>query len=265
MLFVPAHLVAVSTLAIDTAVVIDIGYAEATVLPVYSGVQVLNAFQAQPNAARAVHTELRRRLAETGVPLALLTDAMIEDIAVRTCFVRTRQMAADRRTEEEAARTPCPDVEYPVSGGEVIRVPGAVREEVYDVLFAHDNERAALPYQVLDAILACPIDMRRQLAANLHVMGGTAQALGLLARLKEELQALIEDESLYAKRLFVDEFKFHVSPLRTNVVSWLGGSLYGATELAQTRALTRDAYTKAGGEVPDWVAAEDAVRGVGSK
>lgn len=259
-LFVPAHLVAVSTLAVDTAVVIDIGYDEATVLPVYSGIQVLKAFQAQPNAAHAVHSELRRRLCETGVSAALLTDEVIEDITVRTCFVPSMQMMADLQSEN---RKPCPDVEYPVSGGEVIVVPGLVREQVYDVLFVHDNERSALPYQVLDAILACPIDMRRQLAENLHVIGGTAMALGLLARLQEELQALVE-QPLYAKRLFVDEFKFHVSPLRANFVSWLGGALYGATELAQTRSLTRDAYTKAGC-LPDWVAVEDVMRSAGSK
>lgn len=79
-LYVPSHLVALATLAIDTAVVIDIGFKEATIIPVYSGVQVLNAWQAQPIAAEAVHNEIRRQLTDAGVKLDLLTDEVIEDI-----------------------------------------------------------------------------------------------------------------------------------------------------------------------------------------
>lgn len=79
-LFVPAHLVALSTLAIDTATVVDIGFKEAVVLPIFSGVQVLHAWQAQPLAADAVHKEIRRQLIENGISNDLLTNDIIEDI-----------------------------------------------------------------------------------------------------------------------------------------------------------------------------------------
>lgn len=80
MLFVPSHLVALATLAIDTAVVVDIGYKEATVMPVYSGVQLINAFQAQPIGGEAVHHEIRRQLMDIGVKADLLTEDVVEEI-----------------------------------------------------------------------------------------------------------------------------------------------------------------------------------------
>lgn len=79
-LFVPTHLVALSTLAVDTALVVDIGFKEAVVMPVFSGVQVLHAWQAQPLAGEAVHTEIKRQLLASQVNEELLTDDVIEDI-----------------------------------------------------------------------------------------------------------------------------------------------------------------------------------------
>lgn len=79
-LFVPSHLVSLATLAVDTAVVVDIGYREATVMPVFSGVQLINAFQAQPIGGEAVHHEIRRQLMDIGVKADLLTEDVVEEI-----------------------------------------------------------------------------------------------------------------------------------------------------------------------------------------
>ena len=69
-----------TTLAVDTALVVDVGYKEAVVIPVYSGVQVLHAWQAQPLASESVHNEIRKQLTENGVAADLLTDSVVEDI-----------------------------------------------------------------------------------------------------------------------------------------------------------------------------------------
>jgi actin-related protein len=53
-LFVPSHLVALCTLGVKTALVIDVGYQEVQIIPVYEGVPVLCAWQAQPLAACAI-------------------------------------------------------------------------------------------------------------------------------------------------------------------------------------------------------------------
>lgn len=79
-MFVPLHLVALSTIAVETALVIDVGHKEVTIMPVFSGMQVMNAWEAQPIAAEAVHCEIRRQLLDIGVKSDLLTDDVIEDI-----------------------------------------------------------------------------------------------------------------------------------------------------------------------------------------
>lgn len=78
--FVPVHLVALSTFAIDTALVVDLGFKETTIMPVYSGVQVVRAFQAQSYGGEAIHQEIKKQLVSSGIDGANLSDDIIEDI-----------------------------------------------------------------------------------------------------------------------------------------------------------------------------------------
>jgi actin-related protein len=64
----------------------------------------------------------------------------------------------------------------------------------------------------------CPVDVRRAMAANLVVVGGTAAMLGLKKRLLQELrlQSTRSDMAPYT-------FKLHKPPVPDNCVTWLGG------------------------------------------
>uniref|UniRef100_A0A182QGC0 Actin-related protein 10 n=1 Tax=Anopheles farauti TaxID=69004 RepID=A0A182QGC0_9DIPT len=253
--FVPTHLVVLATLAVETALVVDIGYKEAVVVPVFCGVQALYAWEAQPLAAESVHAEIRRQLLECGVHEQLLTEATVEDIKIRTCFVTTADRAAKYRTDGGASLKPCPSVEYTARGEAMITIPGRLRETAYEVMFPEDNDRLGLPYIVLNAILKCPRDTRVPLAENLILIGGSTMVQGLAARLKAELMALLASD-LYRERLFVNGFKFHKAPAEPNFTGWLGGSIYGATDLVLTKSITREAYGK-NQTIPDFTNYEE--------
>lgn len=156
---------------------------------------------------------------------------------------------------------PCPDVQYPLKGAVEITIPGTLRETAFEALFPYDNDHLGLPFIILDAILKCPIDMRREFAQNMVLVGGTAMSLGLKVRLQEELQALAKSD-YYKDRLFLDEFKFHSPPSKANTASWLGGAIYGGTELILTQSLTKEAYARLD-RVPDWSNLEDNNRNCG--
>lgn len=55
MLVLPSHLVALSSLALETAMVVDIGYKEAVVIPVCHGLPIISAWQALPLGGEAIH------------------------------------------------------------------------------------------------------------------------------------------------------------------------------------------------------------------
>ncbi|XP_062141687.1 actin-related protein 10 [Drosophila sulfurigaster albostrigata] len=247
-LFVPSHLTALSTLAVNTGLVVDIGYSETTVMPVFSGVQIMSAFKDHSFGSRAVHAEIKRQLLATGVKEALLTEPVLEDIKIRTCFVTSLERAQAKEPLE-----PPPSVAYAICDDDaVIQIPGTLRESVYELLFEQSNERDSLPHLVLRAILDCNRDVRRALIESIFVIGGGSMVQGLLARLKSELQLLLASDKYYAERFHGElQFKFYHSIGKQNFTAWLGGALCGATDLIQSRSLSKEAYLRHE-HVPDW-------------
>ncbi|XP_063216770.1 actin-related protein 10 [Bacillus rossius redtenbacheri] len=259
-MFAPSHLVSLCCLGLDTALVLDVGHKESVLIPVYQGYPVLHAWQAEPLAGHAVQSSLssllKAALGNGGdASLAVVEDLpreVVEDIKVRACFV-TR---LDRAQQMEEGRDPAPPPDASYREGSVpgFVIPGSVRERAYEVLFQQDNDEVAVPTMVLDAIVKCPIDMRRPLAENILVIGGTSMALGFKARLQSELKHLVQT-SKYASKLAVRTFKFHTPPAKENYVAWLGGALFGGTDILNLRSLTKEVYLKKS-EVPDWTSLE---------
>ena len=138
-----------------------------------------------------------------------------------------------------------------------MKIPGLLREIAFEVFFPEDNDRLGLPYIILDAILKCPLDTRKELANNILLIGGTASAPGITARLKTELLKLMASD-YYKDRLFINEVKFHSAPSKPNFTAWLGGSIYSSTDLI-VNSVTRENYLKSS-KIPDWVSSAAGLR-----
>ncbi|KAL0819148.1 hypothetical protein ABMA28_008403 [Loxostege sticticalis] len=229
------------TLGTPVSLIVSIGAREAEVCAVVHASVVLRALQSQPLAARAIHDELARLLDEDNNTELHLSEQIIEDIKVKTCFVGNRERA--QQWADGPAPTPAKSVQYPLAGRPAITVSGRTRELAAEPLFARDNELASLPDIVLQCIMLCPIDARRALSENILVTGGTATMPGLKARLAHELRYLVTQPP-YSDRLCIREFKFHKSPTHDNTVAWCGGAVGGAADAGATRALPRDVFAR---------------------
>lgn len=84
----------------------------------------------------------------------------------------------------------------------VLRIPGWIRERASEILFhpslshpkieEEEEESLSIPEVILETLLKLPVDLRRQMAKNLIVCGGTAMLPGFLARLKSELITILQ-------------------------------------------------------------------------
>ncbi|XP_012284801.1 actin-related protein 10 [Orussus abietinus] len=249
LMILPSHLMATSSLGTDTALVLDVGYQEATLIPIYKGVPVLKAWQALPLAAQAVHQYINQEL-KTKVPDVDITEKLIEDIKVRTCFVTTLERSNKLETDDFPA--PPPSVKYP--GRKSFEIPGYIREKSFEVLWERDNDNLSIPTMILDAIVKCSIDSRRELAENILLIGGTTMAKGFVSRLKTELLTLLRS-NLYSEKLKLTTFKFHTAPSKPNYTAWLGGAIFGTADLP-SRYITKENYLQLN-RVPDWVCLVD--------
>lgn len=275
-LFAPSHLVSLYTLGINTALVIDLGYDETTMIPICEGTPLVHAWQAQPLGAKAIHKRLESLLMLRSkvkgvdaqeVPLnevsAKLDSSFLEDITVRTCFVttlaRSRQLIEAQTNEDgPAPPSPPPAINYWMSGDLNLVLDGSIREQAAEILFETDNDLISLASMVLDVILQCPIDCRVPLVENLVFVGGTAMLPGLKARLIAEVRNL-QQHPKYSSKIHIKHFKVHRPPAKANYVAWLGGAILGATEAIATRSYQRDIYL-INRRVPDWMNLADNVK-----
>ncbi|XP_060030896.1 actin-related protein 10 isoform X2 [Erinaceus europaeus] len=171
-LLAPSHLMALLTLGINSAMVLDCGYRESLVLPIYEGIPVLNCWGALPLGGKALHKELETQLLEQctvdtsaakeqNLPSVMgsIPEGILEDIKVRTCFVsdlkrglniQAAKFNIDGNTERPS---PPPNVDYPLDGEKILHVLGSIRDSVVEILFEQDNEEKSVATLILDSLL----------------------------------------------------------------------------------------------------------------
>jgi actin-related protein 10 len=255
--FMPSPLLSVFSLGRQTALVVDIGWRETTVLPLYEGVPVMTAWQSTSNAAHTVHDTVLQSVLERGtvtdtqtredkpastLNLEELVEASLEDIIVTACAVRGL----------DSERT-APDIPFPLSQQFTLSIPGSIRDRCAEGLFEDEAGDQSLPAAVLQSLLKCSCDCRRALSGNILVVGGMASLPGFNYRLKQELERLVSDTSERFTKLGALQFKFHHPPAHPSTAAWVGGSIFGSSEVAVLeRAVTKERFREMSQRLPDW-------------
>lgn len=75
---------------------------------------------------------------------------------------------------------------------------------------------------IIDGVFQCAIDIRKVLAENIVLIGGTCMSLGFQHRILTEVHHYVNTPK-YKDRLALKSFKFHNPPSKLNCVAWLGG------------------------------------------
>lgn len=261
------------TLMIPTGLVIDIGYQEAVCIPIINGVTLISSSKFTNLGSKRLHKRIKEELIKYESDLRTLggsravkdedlDEKIIEDIKFKTCFVCPFKRSLDlkesltvvNKKSKYTIKDGCPkDVKYPIQGDRMLTIPGLVREAACEMFFEEQGEELNLVKLILDAVLDCPTDSRKQLISNLVLIGGTSMLAGLKHRLQQELIHTVNNSKHYKNKIFFKEFKFHQLPCKENYVCWLGSSIFGWTEAMNLRAISREEYLKTNGNViKDW-------------
>ncbi|RMX35520.1 hypothetical protein pdam_00003835 [Pocillopora damicornis] len=262
-LFAPHHLLALFTLGIPSGLVLDCGFTETIVLPISFSVNVSLHMGLTVNPLYPKHLEeqlMERSLVqiETGIkPLSSVMSKLETLQFVRTCFVAPKFSGPEG---EPRPASQVPKVDYPLDGGRIIRIEGQIREQTFDILFDGDEEGKSIATCLLDSILKCPIDTRKQLAENIVLVGGTVMTPGFKHRLLQEIYCLLQSPR-YKENLFMKTIKMHQIPVTANCTSWLGGrpvfcAIFGALEVLADRSVTKERYNQ-DNKIPDWASCEE--------
>jgi len=250
-LFIPSHLLALFAMGLHTGLIVDCGYNETSVVPIYEQFPLLNAMTYIDLAAKAVHQHIKDNIMENAIVqikheekpaksvLNDISELTFEDIKVRCCFVGRREC--------NLVATP---VKYPIDSDKILQVTGKLRAHAMDVLFEPNDEDHSIATIILDSILECPIDCRKELAEKIVLVGGGVMAKGFESRLYSEIKFLLDSQK-YENKLFLKKFSFCKPLVPPNYSSWLGAAMFGALEILGDYSISKERY-KVDEKIPDW-------------
>lgn len=284
-LFVPDHLMALTTLGIPSGLVVDLGSSEAIAIAVLDGITLLDCSRFACLGSKVLDSLIYKELVSVNPnEKDLIDEKCVEDIRVRSCFVapfeRSRKIANKKLAKSKEIQRKLLDpnkqlselsntvkdcyfiddededspihINYLVNNKKYIKVPGNIREGACEMLFEMYGHEHSLTTLIVDAIASAPVDYRKTLSENIFLVGGLANLPGLQHRLSEELLN-INEYNVCSHKVCTDNFALHKSICPLNYVSWLGASIFCTPSSIDVRATTRDQWIKEGKQNPrDW-------------
>mmetsp|Transcript_133412 Transcript_133412/g.426492 ORF Transcript_133412/g.426492 Transcript_133412/m.426492 type:complete len:1270 (+) Transcript_133412:62-3871(+) len=217
-----------------TGLVVSVGDDCIHAVPIYEGYALPHAIKSVSFGGRALTDFAMRIMTERGYCFTTTAERdIVQDIKEKLCYV-----ALDF---EEAMRASADENHYELPDGQVISV-GNERFRVAEVLFSPSFagiEARGIHELASSAIMACDVDIRKDLYGNIILAGCSSCFPGIAERMQRELVALAP------------------STMRTNVVAppergysaWIGGSILASLSTFQSMWITKEMYDEHGPEI----------------
>ncbi|KAG6964642.1 hypothetical protein JG687_00005850 [Phytophthora cactorum] len=262
---VPSMVAVLYATANHTALVVDCGWMETRLLPVFKGVPLPYLYETVPagsrNCCKVIQRELnssRDQPMDSSEIVTPATEAMAEDILERACFAQQKD--------------PLPnvvDAEFHAQDNDVLQVfeevllhvPGNLRTDAVEQLILGDEgtEGTSIVDGIVQVLKKAPLDVRAAMLENLLLVGGTAMIPGLAQRVAAEVRETLRHDNEFASAsTAVDRAQLVQAYFPRNMLAWVGGSIYAATESARVSAISSKEYRSSKGtSVPDWLTVAD--------
>ena len=239
-MFAPRSTLAIMSPSRTSGLSVDIGRLDASVVPCAEGrnhfpVPVEEKARSTSVAGDALDTYMTRLLAERGYAFTTTAEReIVRDIKEKLCYV-----ALDFDAEmQTAAASSALEKSYELPDGQVV-ILGNERFRCAEALFQPSligSSEPGLHEVIYKTIMACDVDLRKDLWSNIVLSGGSTLFAGLADRLQKELTA-IAPASMHVKV---------ISPPERKWSAWIGGSIWASLTSTEALWITRQAYDEAG-------------------
>lgn len=247
MSFVDTHTLALLATGRNSGLVVDVGYWETCVMPVYAGRPMHSCLASTPRAGRRLHTAVEALVgaygAAQGAPLDEQLGEVVHRVTTEALVVGARPPAScdcslplDVEAMKEAyGASHAEDAAVRTTKGQV-RVPGWIRTAACEALWENgDEDELGIVACVRQCITRLPLDVRREILDAVVLAGGTAQLPHFAHRLEDELNTPLPSAGQVGQGA-LPPLRVRVLnagppdaprmlPIPPNLLAWTGGSL----------------------------------------
>ncbi|PRP84123.1 hypothetical protein PROFUN_04114 [Planoprotostelium fungivorum] len=281
LLFVPAQamMLAPISLKYQTALVIDIGYNETRLLPIFDGLPVISGHVTAPLGYANVRNRLAQMMEKTRVKHA--TDStgyrverdtegnvciyknsqlvrkstydIVDRIITTICYVEPNRAEKNVRelNEKKKKKEPVEEnstFESNLNSFTSVRVtpeislefPNEFKSEPLEVLFRGDEEYQSITSLVVESIHHISIDIRSEVCRNLFFVGGTSMIPGMKTRIYRELKEYMLSSPTLSG--LTKEVNVIQTEFPANITGWISGSIIGSLDYWSSHGKPRDSY-----------------------
>lgn len=219
-----------------TGIVMDSGDGVSHTVPIYEGYALPHAVKRLDLAGRAL-TDWLCKLLKTSQSTSFTTSAELEtvrDMKEKLAYI-SRDYEAECRSADDSNDI---DQTYELPDGNTITI-GKERFQCPEALFQPSltgKEAKGIHSLTFDSIMACDLDIRKDLYENIVLSGGTTMFDGIGERMSDEITSLAP-ASMQVKVIAPPERKFSV---------WIGGSILSSLSTFGTMWILKEEFEEVG-------------------